>query len=61
MLRIIIYTVYLLSRKSRTQIKNKDEINTNNLENLYTAIIELIIEMLQGCEKENYKYLFQIT
>ena len=61
MLRIIMYTVYLLSRKSRTQIKNKDEINTNNLENLYTAIIELIIEMLQGCEKENYKYLFQIT
>jgi len=61
MLRIIMYTVYPLTGKSRTELRNKDEINTKNLQNLYTGIIELIIEMLQGCEKDNYKYLFQIT
>ena len=61
MLRIILYSVYPLTGKSRQELRNKEEINTNNLENLYTGIIELIIEMLQGCEKDNYKYLFEIT
>ena len=61
MLRIIMNTVYPLSGHSKILLRNISLTNTNGLDELYTAITELIIEMLQGCAKVNYKYLYEIT
>ena len=58
-LRIIMDCISPLEDIRRTYINLCKNKSSSNLNKLYSGFVDLIIEMLQGCDKNNFKYFYQ--
>ena len=58
-LRIIMNCISPLDDLIREYINLSIHKSRSNLNKLYSGFVDLIIEMLQGCDKDNFKYLYQ--
>ena len=58
-LRIIMNNIFPLNETQRNLLISRVNKSKSNLNKLYEGFVDLIIEMLQGCDKVNFKFFYQ--
>ena len=58
-LRIIMNNLFPMNELQRNFLTNRKNKSNSNLNKLYEGFVDLIIEMLQGCDKSNFKFFYQ--